>query len=194
VERAVGLPEGDRHEVDPEAGSSFQRAQVKCDGFGQTSGRPRVTSLTPRLRLRRKRSHTHRTSPHCCPNHNHPTADRRSAVLTASQPYSIQIEMGIEDDLHALAAAIVRVEDGQRALLDEIQQLRASMPPRLLSLQDAARERGISPKTMRRRIQAGEVRAERDGRIIRIDMHQFRPGLSDVEAAALARQVRSGTK
>jgi len=40
--------------------------------------------------------------------------------------------------------------------------------PRLLKLHDVAEILGVSPKTLRRRIDAGELPVIRDGRIVRV--------------------------
>jgi len=64
--------------------------------------------------------------------------------------------------------------------------MRQALPPALVPLKDAARRMGVSEKTARRRVRAGEWPARRDGRKVLVDLSALRPMTEDEVARAAA--------
>jgi len=80
----------------------------------------------------------------------------------------------IDDAIRAVVADAVRAE-GDRIVRAIVAELRASRPPRLLSVDEAAREARVSPCTLRRWEAAGYVRSVRRGSRVLIDMASLQP-------------------
>jgi excisionase family DNA binding protein len=59
---------------------------------------------------------------------------------------------------------------------------RATMRPQLLTVPDAAEILSTSDKTVRRRIKSGELRAIKDGRLVRIDPRDLEDFIRDRRA------------
>ena len=70
--------------------------------------------------------------------------------------------------------------------------MRQALPPALLPLKEAARRMGVSEKTARRRVRAGEWPARRDGRKVLVDLSALRP-MTDDEVARAAAQLRDNS-
>jgi len=98
----------------------------------------------------------------------------------------------IDDAIRAAVVAAVEPLAGQiAALTAEVAALRAASPPRLLSVDEAARALGISARSVWRRVQDGSLASQRIGRSVRVDvrdLHAEAPAA--VAALALAREAR----
>lgn len=100
--------------------------------------------------------------------------------------------MSFDETLGALLdarLAPVRVEIERLAA--EVIELRHTLPPMLVPLREAARRMGVSYATARRRVDAREWPARRDGGRILIDLGGLRP-MSDGEVALMTRRARRG--
>lgn len=120
--------------------------------------------------------------------------DRRTARLRGrrasdtsrefSRPYG-----GLEDTLGLLSTRLVPLRSDLERVAAELAAMRQALPPALLPLKEAARRMGVSEKTARRRVQAGEWPARRDGRKVLVDLSALRP-LSEEEVARAAAELR----
>jgi hypothetical protein len=78
-----------------------------------------------------------------------------------------------------------------RRLRLEVERLRQTLPPLLGSVEQAAELAGVSVRTMRSRIRAGDVPTRRVGRRVLVDLAGLR-GADAEELAHLAREARQG--
>ena len=62
-----------------------------------------------------------------------------------------------------------------RALRAEVAQLRAATPEVLVDLPEAAKVLGVSPRTLRRYVDAGTVAFRRTGRTLRFPLASLKP-------------------
>jgi hypothetical protein len=69
-----------------------------------------------------------------------------------------------------------------------LEALRSAMPPALVPLKQAAALMHVSEKTARRRVDAGEWPARRDGKKILVDVSSLRP-MTEEEVEVAARKV-----
>ncbi|HET7787936.1 MAG TPA: helix-turn-helix domain-containing protein [Myxococcales bacterium] len=123
-------------------------------------------------------------------------ADRRTAGRRASdaQPELASRDPRtsgtLENTLGALLSArLVPLHSDLRRVTAELAALRQALPPALFPLKEAARRMGVSEKTARRRVQAGEWPARRDGRKVLVDLSALRP-MSEEEVARAASELR----
>ena len=108
----------------------------------------------------------------------HPNATRRSMSFDETLCALLEAQLApVRADLHRLAA--------------EVLELRRSLPPMLVPLREAARRMGVSYATARRRVDAREWPARRDGHRILVDLGALRP-MSDEEVEQMARRARAG--
>ncbi len=77
------------------------------------------------------------------------------------------------DSANEMAALRLQVE----ALTDAVRDLARRMPT-LVTIEEAARVMGVSPRTARRRVQLREWPHVKVGRDIRVDLTVIRPGLA----------------
>ena len=89
----------------------------------------------------------------------------------------------------AVAVALAPVLAELRALRDEVAEVRASLPPRFVSLKEAAEALGVCAWTARRMCAAGELASRRAGRRVLVDAASLRPP-SREQVAELARAAR----
>lgn len=61
-----------------------------------------------------------------------------------------------------------------RALVSEVRDLRRSIPSQLVNVPTAAKQLGVSEKTIRRKIRSGEIPSRRIGRAVRVDLTKLR--------------------
>ena len=80
----------------------------------------------------------------------------------------------IDDAIHSVVVDAVRAE-GDRIVSRIVAELRATMPARLLTVDEAAREARVSPCTMRRWEADRYVRSVRRGGRVLIDAASLRP-------------------
>ena len=96
----------------------------------------------------------------------------------------------LEDTLGALLSSrLVPLRSDLQRVTAELAAMRQALPPALLPLKEAARRMGVSEKTARRRVRAGEWPARRDGRKVLVDLSALRPMTED-EVARAAAQLR----
>ena len=96
----------------------------------------------------------------------------------------------LEDTLGALLSArLVPLHSDLRRVTAELAAMRQALPPTLLPLKEAARRMGVSEKTARRRVRAGEWPSRRDGRKVLVDLSALRP-MSEEEVARAAAELR----
>lgn len=96
----------------------------------------------------------------------------------------------LEDTLGALLSSrLVPLRSDLQRVTAELAAVRQAFPPALVPLKDAARRMGVSEKTARRRVRAGEWPARRDGRKVLVDLSALRPMTED-EVARAAAQLR----
>jgi len=76
-------------------------------------------------------------------------------------------------------------------LREEVAQLRRSLPAAVGSAEQAAALAGVSVRTIRRRIRAGELPTRKLGRRTLVDLSALRP-LEEAEVIRLAREARNG--
>lgn len=98
--------------------------------------------------------------------------------------------MTVDTAIRAAFADAVRAE-GDRIVRAIVTELRASRPPRLLSVADAAAELGISACSVRRHVADGSLPSRRVGARVLIDMTAATPA-GDDEIARRAREAREG--
>ena len=89
-----------------------------------------------------------------------------------------------------VATAIVPVLDELRAVRAELAEVRASLPPRMISLADAAEHLACDVQTVRAMCDRHELVWRRCGRRIVIDAASLRPA-DRATVAALARSART---
>ena len=89
----------------------------------------------------------------------------------------------------AMAAALAPVLEELQALRAEVTEVRACLPPRFVSLKDAAKALGIDSRTILAMAARGEIVTRRAGRRILIDAASLRPP-SREQIADLARAAR----
>ncbi len=104
---------------------------------------------------------------------------------------------GTSDSFEARLGALIsaRIAPLRSALQDfahVLEGLRRALPAQLVPLKEAARRMGVSEKTARRRVSAGEWPARRDGRRVLVDLSELRP-MTDEDVARAARAARDGT-
>lgn len=91
-----------------------------------------------------------------------------------------------------MATEIPTIDDVRAVVRDEIRaalrEMQAQAKP--LPVPDAAAELGVSERTLRRQIKAGEVPVIRIGRAVRVDMAAVRPPPAKV--ATIARLALAG--
>ncbi len=79
--------------------------------------------------------------------------------------------MSIEDTIASLLdsrlAPLVR---SNRELAAEVERLRRALPAQLVSVTAAAEALGLDPRTVRRRIEAGDIPARRVGKKLLVDL------------------------
>lgn len=80
------------------------------------------------------------------------------------------------------------IERSIRNLTDLLQEIRKSLPPKLVSVETAAEALEVSESTVRRWIKSGDIPYTKIGGSIRIDLAAFRPK-SEQEIASLAREA-----
>lgn len=92
------------------------------------------------------------------------------------------IQMLTPDEIRAEIRAVVR---------EELRALGGTAPAKrnMLTVADAAKHLGVHPRTIRRRIKSGELRAVRVGRCVRIDANLLLP--TDHMVERLARAARA---
>ncbi len=90
-----------------------------------------------------------------------------------------------------VATALVPVLEELRDLRAAVDALRASSPPRLVSVPEAATMLGVSVSTMWRRVSDGTVPVQRIGRSVRVDAASLRPA-DPAAVAQMAREARHG--
>ena len=96
----------------------------------------------------------------------------------------------LEDTLGALLSArLVPLHSDLQRVTAELAAMRQALPPALFPLKEAARRMGVSEKTARRRVRAGEWPARRDGRKVLVDLSALR-AMSEEEVARAAAQLR----
>jgi hypothetical protein len=83
-----------------------------------------------------------------------------------------------------------RIETKLDRILDELAQVRASLPPRMISLADAARALACDVQTVRAMCDRSELVWRRCGRRIVVDAASLRP-TDRAEISALARSART---
>jgi hypothetical protein len=98
--------------------------------------------------------------------------------------------MSLDTTLGALLEAhLAPVRSELERLSAEVVELRRTLPPMLVLLREAARRMGVSYATARRRVDAHEWPARRDGGRILADLGALRP-FTDENLARLARRAR----
>ena len=101
--------------------------------------------------------------------------------------------MSFDETLGALLDAHLAPLRGElERLAAEVTELRRTLPPMLVPLREAARRLGVSYATARRRVNAREWPARRDGGRILIDLGALRP-LSDEEVTRIAYRARGSS-
>jgi len=89
----------------------------------------------------------------------------------------------------ALAVAMAPVLAELRAFRAELAEVRASLPPRFVSLKEAARALSVDPQTVRAMCDRRELVYRRAGRRVLVDAGSLRPP-SREQIAELARSAR----
>lgn len=92
--------------------------------------------------------------------------------------------------LFALPAIVTGLREDVSRLASEVALLRTTMPPTLLTIEQAARQLRVSASTLRRRIKAGELAVVRIGRAIRIDARKLQP-TEEADVVRIAHRVLS---
>ena len=92
-------------------------------------------------------------------------------------------------DIPARLAALERAEAENGAKLDALQ---AALPPKHLTITEAARTYGVSIPTMRRWVRRGVVPSLKVGKVIRVDVVKVR-GLDAAEIARLAEEASASS-
>lgn len=87
----------------------------------------------------------------------------------------------------ALAVALAPVVTQLRAVRSELAEVRASLPPRFVSLKEAARALGCDPRTVAAMGERGEIITRRAGRRVLVDAASLRP----TNRATVAERARS---
>jgi|SRR3954469_1848532 excisionase family DNA binding protein len=77
-----------------------------------------------------------------------------------------------EETIETAVAAAVRRE--LAPLLERIEALTMRLPPRLLTVAQAAAELGVHTDTVRRQVRSGELASRRVGRALRVDIDASR--------------------
>ena len=115
-------------------------------------------------------------------------AGRRSSDAGDVSPREASRAGGsLEDTLGALLSSrLVPLRSDLQRVAAELAAMRQALPPALLPLKEAARRMGVSEKTARRRVRAGEWPARRDGRKVLVDLSALRPMTEDEVARAAA--------
>jgi excisionase family DNA binding protein len=91
-------------------------------------------------------------------------------------------------EIPARLAALERASEAARA---DLAAIRATLPPVLFSVPDAARAFKVSLPTMRRWVKAGRVPTVKVGATVRVDMARLH-GVDEVTVARLARAAITG--
>ena len=89
----------------------------------------------------------------------------------------------------AVALALAPVLEELRAVRAELAEVRASLPPRMISLADAAERMGVDPRTIVSMGERGDIVTRRAGRRVLVDAASLR-GPDPVKIAELARSAR----
>jgi excisionase family DNA binding protein len=89
----------------------------------------------------------------------------------------------------AAAVALAPVLAELRAVRAELAEIRAVLPPRFVSLKEAAELMGVDPRTIVSMGERGECRTRRAGRRVLVDAASLRPP-SREQVAELARTAR----
>ena len=100
--------------------------------------------------------------------------------------------MSIETDLNETKAGVVLLIAEMRAARAELAAVRECLPPRMLSLADAAHALGVDTQTTRAMCDRHELTWRRCGRRIVVDAGSLRP-TDPAQIAMLARAARAGT-
>jgi excisionase family DNA binding protein len=79
--------------------------------------------------------------------------------------------------------------DANRRMAAELERLRQALPAQLVSVPEAARNLGMSPATIRRRIKDGSIPVRRVGRSIRVDLSAVHKGPTEEEIARLSESL-----
>ena len=92
----------------------------------------------------------------------------------------------------ALAVALAPVLTELRAVRSELAEVRASLPPRFVSMKEAARALGCDPRTVAAMGERGEIITRRGGRRVLVDAASLRPTnrATVTELARAAREPR----
>jgi hypothetical protein len=88
-----------------------------------------------------------------------------------------------------VAVALAPVLEELRAVRAELAEVRASLPPRMISLAAAAERMGVDPRTVVAMGERGEIVTRKAGRRVLIDAASLRP-VDAATVAELAREAR----
>lgn len=102
--------------------------------------------------------------------------------------------MTLEETItEAVQRAVAPLVESNRRLADQVEQLRRALPAQLVSIPGAAKRLGISEKTIRRRIDAGELPIKRIGARVLIDLAAMHAP-SDDEVARAVHEFKHGSR
>ncbi len=100
--------------------------------------------------------------------------------------------MTIEEALAAvLEAKLAPVRADVGRLVAEVEAMRRSIPPVLVSMTEAAKRLGVSVSTIRRRVRDGSLPTRRIGFAVRVDLTALHPP-SEAEVVRLVDATRRG--
>lgn len=92
--------------------------------------------------------------------------------------------MTLEESISALLdRKLSPLVEANRKLADTVEALRRALPTDLATPAEAARELGVSTKTVRRRLKDGSLPSRRVGKSVRVDMTAVRHGPSAEDLA-----------
>jgi excisionase family DNA binding protein len=94
-------------------------------------------------------------------------------------------------ELLQLPGLVRELQAELRSARAELAEIKARLPPSLVSIEEAVRLTGVSESTLRRRIREGSLPVTRIGRAVRIDTSHLTP-VDDDEVARLAFEARHG--
>ena len=103
-----------------------------------------------------------------------------------TDPAALAALFGALADIPARLAALERAEAENGAKLDALQ---AALPPKHMTITEAAKLYEVSTKTMRRWVNGGAVPTLKIGRVIRVDVSRLR-GVDAADIAKLAAEAR----
>lgn len=99
--------------------------------------------------------------------------------------------MTLEDAISgALAAELAPLRAEIRRLVSEVEAVRRALPPRLMTVAEAAAALGVSVGTIRRRVKDGSLPFRRMGRSLRVDLSAQRAA-TVAEVVELAEAARN---